>query len=69
MSKVPTFIIAPSIESRLCEQFFVKPLPAGALEKGLVRNSKGCAGESMPVSGVLVECVEFLLVVAISKVE
>ena len=69
MSKVPTFIVAPSIESRLREQFFVKPLPAGALDKGLVRNTKGRAGKSMPVSGVLVEFVEFLLDFAISKVE
>ena len=69
MSKVPTLIIAPGIESRLREQFIVKPLPAGALDEGLVWNTKGRAGESMPVSGILVESVEFLLDVGISKVQ
>ena len=69
MSKVPTLIIAPSIESRLREQFLVKPLPAGTLDEGLVWNTKGRASESMPVDGVLVEFVESLLDVGISKVQ
>ena len=69
MSKVPALIVAPSIESRLREQFLVKPLPAGTLDEGLVWDTKGRAGESMPVDGVLVEFVEFLLDVGISKVQ
>ena len=68
MSKIPTLVIAPSIESRLREQFLVKPLPAGTLDEGLVWNTKGRASESMPVGRVLVESVEFLLDVGISKV-
>ena len=69
MSKVPTLVIAPSIESRLREQFLVKPLPVGTLDEGLVWNTKGRAGESMPVNGVLIEFVEFLLDIGISKVQ
>ena len=69
MSKVPTLIIAPSIESRLREQFLVEPLPAGTLDEGLVGNTKGRASEGMPVDGILVELVEFLLDVGLSKVQ
>ena len=69
MSEVPTLVIAPSIESRLREQFLVEPFPVATLDEGLVWNTKGRASESMPVDGILVESVEFLLDVGISKVQ
>ena len=69
MSKVSTLVVAPGIETRLREQFLIKPMPAGTLDEGLLWNTKGCAGESMPVDWVLVEFVESLLDVGISKVQ
>ena len=69
MSKVSTLVVAPGIETRLREQFLVKPMPAGTLDEGLIWNTKGRAGESMPVDWVLVEFVESLLDVGISKVQ
>ena len=61
MSKVPTLVIAPCVESCLREQFLVKPLPACASEERLVWDAEGRTGESMPVDGVLVVGVKSFL--------
>ena len=69
MSQVPTLVVAPRVKSRLREQLLVKPLPARTLEKGLVWDAEGRAGESVPVDMVLVVVVKSFLDVGISNVQ
>ena len=69
MSQVPTLVVAPSVESRLGKQLLVEPLPARPLKQGLVRNTKGGTGESVPEDGVLVVGVEGFLGIGVSNVQ